>query len=79
MENLHVLVILACRQVTEAIQIGAQAIKDNKISIKEVQRSLQELEESIDLQKQVESALGSLLFPLYLNSFFVQVVLLYTI
>lgn len=46
-------------KVFEALQIGAQAIKENKISVKEVERTLQELEDSIDLQKQVETALES--------------------
>uniref|UniRef100_A0A803NQ34 Charged multivesicular body protein 7 n=1 Tax=Cannabis sativa TaxID=3483 RepID=A0A803NQ34_CANSA len=51
------------KKVTEAIQIGAEAIKSNKMSVEEVQHSLEELEESIDLQKQVENALEST--PLY--------------
>lgn len=46
-------------QVTEAIQIGARAIKENRISVEEVQLRLQELEDSIDLQKQVDNALGN--------------------
>ncbi|KAF4370222.1 uncharacterized protein LOC115714437 [Cannabis sativa] len=51
------------KKVTEAIQIGAEVIKSNKMSVEEVQHSLEELEESIDLQKQVENALEST--PLY--------------
>lgn len=51
-------------QVSEAIQIGARAIKDNSISIEEVHAHLQELDESVASQKQVEEALGKLLlFP----------------
>lgn len=46
-------------KVSEALQIGAQAIKKNKISVKEVEHTLQELEDSIDLQKQVETTLES--------------------
>lgn len=49
------------KKVSEAIQIGAQAIKENRISVEEVQLCLQELDESFDLQKQVESALESTL------------------
>lgn len=52
--------ILACWQVSEAIQIGAQAIKENKISVEEVQHSLQEIEECIDTQKEIENVLGNL-------------------
>ncbi|KAB1224087.1 Charged multivesicular body protein 7 [Morella rubra] len=47
------------KKVSEAIQIGAQAIKENKISVEEVEFCLQELEESIESQKQVEKALES--------------------
>ncbi|KAK3026939.1 hypothetical protein RJ639_040345 [Escallonia herrerae] len=45
--------------VSEAIQIGARAIKENNMSVEEVQLCLQELDESIDTQKQVEQALES--------------------
>ncbi|PSS06277.1 Charged multivesicular body protein [Actinidia chinensis var. chinensis] len=51
------------KRVSEAIQIGARAIKENRISVEEVQLCLQELEESIDLQKQVENVIEST--PLY--------------
>ncbi|XP_012083024.1 uncharacterized protein LOC105642715 isoform X2 [Jatropha curcas] len=47
------------KKVTEAIQIGAQAMKQNKITVEEVDICLEELEESIDSQKQVEKALES--------------------
>lgn len=47
-------------QVSEAIQIGAKAMKENKISVEEVEFCLQELEESIESQKQVDKALGTL-------------------
>uniref|UniRef100_A0A2N9G718 Charged multivesicular body protein 7 n=1 Tax=Fagus sylvatica TaxID=28930 RepID=A0A2N9G718_FAGSY len=47
------------KKVSEAIQIGAQAIKENNISVEEVEFCLQELEESIESQKQVEKALES--------------------
>ncbi|KAJ4727940.1 Charged multivesicular body 7 [Melia azedarach] len=47
------------KKVSEAIQIGAQAIKKNKISVDELQLSLEELEESIDLQKQAEKVIES--------------------
>ncbi|KAF2324985.1 hypothetical protein GH714_022089 [Hevea brasiliensis] len=47
------------KKVTEAIQIGAQAMKQNRITVDEVDLCLEELEESIDSQKQVEKALES--------------------
>ncbi|KAJ0113355.1 hypothetical protein Patl1_00764 [Pistacia atlantica] len=47
------------KKVSEAIQIGAQAIKKNKINVEEVQICLEELEHSIDMQKQVEKVLES--------------------
>ncbi|KAF3436620.1 hypothetical protein FNV43_RR23712 [Rhamnella rubrinervis] len=47
------------KKVSEAIRIGAQAIKENRIGVEEVQHCLEELEESVDLQKQVEIALES--------------------
>ncbi|KAL6223323.1 hypothetical protein ACLB2K_006710 [Fragaria x ananassa] len=43
------------KKVSEAIQIGAKAIKENKISAEEVEDSLQEIEESIDTLKQLEN------------------------
>lgn len=51
------------KKVSEAIQIGAQAIKENRISVEEVQDSLQEIEESIDTLKQLENVIEST--PLY--------------
>lgn len=49
-------------QVSEAIQIGTRAIKENKISIEEVQIHLQELDENIASQKQISEALGTTLY-----------------
>ncbi|KAF5207873.1 charged multivesicular body protein [Thalictrum thalictroides] len=49
------------KKVSEAIQIGAQAIKECGISIEEVHHCLEELDERITSQKQVEEALGSTL------------------
>lgn len=46
------------KKVSEAIQIGARAIQENRIDVEEVQRCLQELGDSIDSQKQVEEALA---------------------
>ncbi|XP_058076088.1 uncharacterized protein LOC131224762 isoform X2 [Magnolia sinica] len=45
------------KKVSEAIQIGARAIKENSISVEEVHIHLEELNESIASQKQVEEAL----------------------
>ena len=44
--------------MTEAIQIGARAIKENSTSVDEVQRCLEELDESIATQKEVDNVLG---------------------
>ncbi|XP_048333796.2 uncharacterized protein LOC125423484 [Ziziphus jujuba] len=57
-EVLHVIANAeSTKKVSEAIHIGALAIKENRIGVEEVQHCLQELEESIDLQKQVENSL----------------------
>ncbi|XP_028088053.1 charged multivesicular body protein 7 [Camellia sinensis] len=47
------------KKVSEAIQIGARAMKDNRINVEEVQLCLEELEDAIDSQKQVENVLES--------------------
>lgn len=47
------------KKVTEAIQIGARAMKENKISVTEVENCLQELDEAVDLQKHVARVLES--------------------
>ncbi|KMZ61769.1 SNF7 family protein [Zostera marina] len=47
------------KKVSEAIQIGAIAMKENKLSIDEVHKHLEELDESISHQKQVDQVLGS--------------------
>ncbi|XP_010240814.1 PREDICTED: uncharacterized protein LOC104585580 isoform X2 [Nelumbo nucifera] len=47
------------KKVSEAIQIGARAIKENGVSVEEVQLCLQELDESVTSQKLVEEALES--------------------
>lgn len=66
-ENHLALILVSLCQVTEAIRIGAEAMKQNKITVEEVEHCLEELEESIDAQKQVEKALGILSVspPLY--------------
>ncbi|KAF9591198.1 hypothetical protein IFM89_002853 [Coptis chinensis] len=47
------------KKVSEAIQIGAKAIKECGISMEEVQHCLEELDERVSSQKEVEEALGS--------------------
>ncbi|KAJ0980042.1 hypothetical protein J5N97_015516 [Dioscorea zingiberensis] len=47
------------KKVSEAIQVGAQAIKENKFSVEEIYTHLQELEENVASQKQVDEALES--------------------
>ncbi|KAK7259094.1 hypothetical protein RIF29_24690 [Crotalaria pallida] len=45
------------KKVSEAMQIGARAIKENNISVEDVDLCLRDLQESIDSQKEVEKAL----------------------
>ncbi|OIV95333.1 hypothetical protein TanjilG_07489 [Lupinus angustifolius] len=45
------------KKVSEAMQIGARAIKENKISVEDVDLCLRDLQESIDSQKEVERVL----------------------
>ncbi|KAK7337603.1 hypothetical protein VNO77_18186 [Canavalia gladiata] len=45
------------KKVSEAMQIGARAIKENKISVEDVDLCLRDIQESIDSQKEVEKAL----------------------
>ncbi|KAI3736495.1 hypothetical protein L6452_16037 [Arctium lappa] len=47
------------KEVFEAIQSGTNAIKDRQITIEEVQLCLDELDETINSQKQVEKLIGS--------------------
>ncbi|XP_052187880.1 uncharacterized protein LOC127798387 isoform X1 [Diospyros lotus] len=47
------------KKVSEAIQIGAQAMKENRINVEEIHHCLQDLEESIESQRLVENALES--------------------
>jgi len=61
--NLYAVFFFLC-QVSEAIHIGAQAIKENRISVEEVHIHLQELDENIAAQKQVNEALGNMLIIL---------------
>lgn len=46
-------------QVSEAIQVGVQAIKEYNINVEEVQDQLQELDEHIKAQKEVTEVLGN--------------------
>ncbi|XP_065859905.1 uncharacterized protein [Euphorbia lathyris] len=47
------------KKVTEAVKIGAQAVKQNRITVEEVDLCLEELEEAIDSQKQIDKAFES--------------------
>ncbi|GLJ14696.1 hypothetical protein SUGI_0238200 [Cryptomeria japonica] len=53
--------IESTKKVSEAIQLGAQSIKKNDISIEEVHACLQDLDESVALQREMEDSLGK--FP----------------
>ncbi|CAA6668865.1 unnamed protein product [Spirodela intermedia] len=46
------------KKASEAIQLGAQAIKKQQISVEQVHLCLQELSETVASQKQVDEALG---------------------
>lgn len=52
-------------QASEAIRIGAQAIRKHKISIEQVHLCLEELSETVASQKQVDEALGDCLPSLW--------------
>ncbi|CAM6110918.1 unnamed protein product [Calypogeia fissa] len=58
----HVLSLIAdaetTKKVSEAIQVGTTAMKDNHVSLEEVQHTLSELDEAITLQKETEEALA---------------------
>lgn len=58
-EEVHGVIVDAesTKTVSEAMQIGARAIKENKISVEDVDICLRDLQESIDSQKEVEKAL----------------------
>lgn len=58
-EEVHGVVVDAesTKTVSEAMQIGARAIKENKISVEDVDICLRDLQESIDSQKEIEKAL----------------------
>ncbi|XP_010689407.1 uncharacterized protein LOC104903116 isoform X2 [Beta vulgaris subsp. vulgaris] len=49
----------SAKKVSEAIQLGARAIKENHMNVKEVELCLQELDEFMDSQKIIHNALES--------------------
>lgn len=51
-------------QVSEAIKTGARVMKDITISVDDVHDCLEEIEETIESQKQVEKAFGEWCFCL---------------
>ncbi|PWA35405.1 SNF7 family protein [Artemisia annua] len=48
------------KEVFEAIKSGTKAMKDKMITIEEVQHCLDELDETVDSQKQVDKVIGSI-------------------
>lgn len=52
-------------QVSEAIKLGAQVIKENEISVDEIEQCLQELNVGIDSMKQVAEVLGNFGISIY--------------
>lgn len=53
------------------MQIGAQAMKENKISVEDVDICLRDLQECIDSQKEVEKALG-IFFHIFCGSLYAE-------
>lgn len=55
-------------QVTDAVKVGVQAIKENHVTLAEVQTCLEEVDEAISQQRETQTALGKwppLLFLLF--------------
>lgn len=46
-------------QVTDAVQVGVQAIKENHVTLAEVQSCLEEVDEAISQQRETQIALGA--------------------
>ncbi|BBN13895.1 charged multivesicular body protein 7 [Marchantia polymorpha subsp. ruderalis] len=47
------------KKVTEAIQVGAAAIKENHVSLDDVHSCLDELDEAITVQREIEDTIGA--------------------
>lgn len=60
--NNGLIICLCVWQVSEAIKTGARVMKEIKISPDEVHEYLEEIEETIQSQKEVEKALGEWCF-----------------
>lgn len=48
----------ATRKVTDAVKVGMQAIKENHVTLAEVQTCLEEVDEAISQQRETQTALG---------------------
>lgn len=46
-------------QVTDAVKVGVQAIKENHVTLAEVQTCLEEVDEAISQQRETQTALGT--------------------
>lgn len=46
-------------QVTDAVKVGGQAIKENHVTLAEVQTCLDEVDEAISQQRETQTALGT--------------------
>lgn len=46
-------------QVTDAVKVGMQAIKENHVTLAEVQTCLEEVDEAISQQRETQTALGT--------------------
>lgn len=47
-------------QVADAVKVGAQAIKDNHVTLVEVQTCLDEVDEAISQQRETQASLGAI-------------------
>ena len=47
-------------QVTDALNVGVQAIKDNHVTMAEVQTCLEEADEAISQQRETQTTLGTI-------------------
>lgn len=54
------------------MQIGAHAMKENKISMEDVDLCLRDVQENIDSQKEIEKALG-IFYHIFCDSYYSEI------
>lgn len=47
-------------QVTDALKVGVQAIKDNHVTLSEIQTCLEEADEAISQQRDTQTTIGTI-------------------